>query len=237
MNFESVLANAREQGRNLLNEVEAKQLLGDAGIPVVPTVLASTAEQARQQSEQIGYPVVLKIVSQDISHKSDVGGVRIGLASAEEVTTAFDEIIANAKQAVPGADISGVAVQGMADEGVEVIIGMTTDPQFGPVIMFGLGGILVEVLKDVSFRVVPLTQRDADQMIDEIKGRAILDGVRGLPPVDKSALSRALLNIAEFVQLHPEVQELDLNPMFVYPKGAVAVDARIVLASEMDDSQ
>jgi acyl-CoA synthetase (NDP forming) len=174
---------------------------------------------------------VLKIVSPDISHKSDVGGVKVGLGNADAVTAAFDEILANAKKAVPDANITGVAVQPMAPEGTEVIVGMTTDPQFGPVMMFGLGGILVEVLKDVSFRVVPLTERDAGQMIDEIKARAILDGVRGQPPVDKPALRSALLKVSEFVEHHPEIRELDLNPMFAYPDGTVAVDARIVVSS------
>jgi len=231
MNFEAVLKQARAEGRNLLNEVEAKQLLADAGVPVVTTVLATTPEAARDSAEQLGYPVVLKIVSPDISHKSDVGGVKVGLGNADAVTAAFDEILANAKKAVPDANITGVAVQPMAPEGTEVIVGMTTDPQFGPVMMFGLGGILVEVLKDVSFRVVPLTERDAGQMIDEIKARAILDGVRGQPPVDKPALRSALLKVSEFVEHHPEIRELDLNPMFAYPDGTVAVDARIVVSS------
>ncbi|HIG43681.1 MAG TPA: acetyl-CoA synthetase [Gammaproteobacteria bacterium] len=231
MTFESVLTQARAEGRSLLNEVEAKQLLAGAGIPVVNTVLATTPEEARAQAEQIGYPIVLKIVSPEIAHKSDVGGVRIGLEDGQAVTSAFEEIVSNAKQAVPGASITGVAVQNMAPAGTEVIVGMTTDPHFGPVIMFGLGGIMVEVLKDVSFRVVPLTERDAAQMIGEIKGSKMLDGVRGQPQSDKQALCKAILNVAEFVQQHPEVQELDLNPMLVYADGAIAVDARIVLAS------
>ncbi|MEX0943793.1 MAG: acetate--CoA ligase family protein [Pseudomonadales bacterium] len=231
MSFESVLSRARSEGRNLLNEVEAKQLLNDAGVPVVATVLATTAEEARARSDELGYPVVLKIVSPDISHKSDIGGVKVGLMDGNAAHAAFDEIIANVEKAVPDANITGVAVQRMAPEGIEVIVGMTTDPQFGPVVMFGLGGILVEVLKDVSFRVVPLTERDATQMIDEIKARVILDGVRGQPPADKAAIRSAILKVAEFIEQHPEVQELDLNPMLVYPEGAVAVDARIVVSA------
>jgi acyl-CoA synthetase (NDP forming) len=212
MTFESVLAQARSESRELLNEVEAKQLLQDAGVPVVTTLLATTREEARAHAELVGYPVVLKIVSPDITHKSDVGGVIVGLQDASAVTSAFEEIVANAKSAVSNADITGVAVQPMAPEGIEVIVGMTTDPQFGPVMMFGLGGIMVEVLKDVSFRLVPLKERDALQMIDEIKGRAVLDGVRGRPPVDKSALCNAMLKVSEFIESHPEIQELDLNP-------------------------
>lgn len=229
MTFESVLAEARREGRNLLSEVEAKQLLADAGVPVVETVLARTAEEASAEADRLGYPVVLKIVSPDISHKSDVGGVRIGLGNAGDVLTAFDEVVSNARAAVKDARITGVAVQSMAPEGTEVIVGMTTDDQFGPVMMFGLGGVLVEVLKDVVFRVVPLEERDADQMIDEIKLSAILEGVRGQLPADKAALKSAILKVAKFVEQHPEVQELDLNPMFVYPHGALAVDARILI--------
>lgn len=229
MNFEEVLDQARSEGRDLLNEVEAKQLLADAGVPVVATILASTAEEAIKTADELGYPVVLKIVSPDISHKSDVGGVKVGLVDSNAVSAAFDEIVANAKKAVPDARITGVAVQSMAPEGTEVIVGMTTDPQFGPVIMFGLGGILVELLKDVTFRVVPLEERDARQMVDEIKGRALLDGIRGQPPLDKAALHNAILKVAAFVEKHPQVRELDLNPMLVYPEGAVAVDARIVV--------
>lgn len=231
MTFASVLTLARSEGRNLLNEIEAKQLLQEAGIPVTTTVLARTREEARTLAERVGYPVVLKIVSPDIAHKSDVGGVKVGLADGAAVDAAFEEIVASAKKAVPNANITGVAVQNMAPPGTEVIVGMTTDPQFGPVMMFGLGGIMVEVLKDVSFRIVPLTERDAAQMIDEIKGHAVLEGVRGQPPVDKAALCDAILKVAAFVEQHPEIQEIDLNPMFAYADGAIAVDARIIISA------
>lgn len=230
MNVESVANKARAEGRSLLSEIEAKELLHDAGVPVVRTVLTTTEEEARIQAAQIGYPVVLKIVSPDISHKSDIGGVKVALEDDAAVTAAFKEIIANANNAVPDARITGIAVQHMAPEGTEVIIGMTTDPQFGPVVMFGLGGIMVEVLQDVSFRVVPLAERDAEQMIDEIKGQAILDGVRGRPPVDKAAIKSAILKVSEFVERNRDIQELDLNPMLVYRDGAIAVDARIVIS-------
>lgn len=230
MTFESVLAKARAEDRSLLNEVEVKQLLQDAGIPVVTTVLATTQEEAVTEARRVGYPVVLKVVSPDIAHKSDVGGVMIGLQDKVAVAAAFDEILANAKKAVKGADITGVAVQNMAPAGIEVIVGMTSDPQFGSVMMFGLGGIMVEVLKDVSFRLIPLTERDAMQMIDEIKGSAILEGVRGKPPVDKNALCDAILKVAAFIESHPEVKELDLNPIIAYPKGVIAVDARMVVS-------
>lgn len=230
MSFESVIAQARAEGRTLLNEVEAKSLLKDAGVSVANTTLATSAAEAQAQAEAAGYPVVLKIVSPDIAHKSDVGGVKLNLKDKAAVAAAYDEIVANSKKAVANARIAGVAVQHMAPQGTEVIVGMTTDPQFGPVLMFGLGGIMVEVLKDVSFRLVPLVDKDADQMISEIKGRPVLEGVRGQPASDIKALKQTILKVSEFVEKHPEVRELDLNPVFAYPDGAMAVDARIVIS-------
>lgn len=232
MSVATVAKQARAEGRRLLSEIEAKELLDEAGVPVARTVLATTETEARAKADELGYPVVLKIVSPDIAHKSDIGGVKVGLEDGDAVAAAFAEIMANAKKAQPKARITGIAVQQMAPSGTEVIVGMTTDPQFGPVIMFGLGGILVEVMKDVSFRVVPLEERDATLMIDEIQGKAILDGVRGQPPADRGAIKDALLRVSEFVEQNPDVQELDLNPMLVYPDGAIAVDARIVIAEE-----
>jgi acyl-CoA synthetase (NDP forming) len=179
----------------------------------------------------IGFPVVMKIVSPDIIHKSDVGGVRVGLESADAVRAAFDEVTAAVQRVQPSAQIEGVAVQKMAPPGTEVIIGMSKDAQFGPVLMFGLGGVLVEVLKDVSFRIVPLEERDARQMIEEIKGYPVLQGVRGQPPADLGALRSLLLKLSEFVEANPQIEELDLNPVFAYEKGAIAVDARIVVGA------
>ena len=230
MTFATILAQARAEGRTLLNEVEAKELLREAGVPATAATLAKTRSEAQSQATTMGYPVVLKVVSQDIAHKSDVGGVKLNLADSDAVGAAFDDIMKNAKAAEPNARIAGVSVQEMAKQGTEVIIGMTTDPQFGPVMMFGLGGIMVEVLKDVSFRLVPLEAKDADQMMAEIKGKPILDGVRGQPPADLAALRATILKVSEFVQKHPEVRELDLNPVFAYPDGALAVDARIVVS-------
>ena len=230
MTFETVLAQARAEGRTLLNEVEAKELLREAGVPATAATLAKTRSEAQSQATTMGYPVVLKVVSPDIAHKSDVGGVKLNLVDSEAVGVAFDEIMKNSKAAEPNARIAGVSVQEMAKQGTEVIVGMTTDPQFGPVMMFGLGGIMVEVLKDVSFRLIPLEAKDADQMMAEIKGRPILDGVRGQPPADLAALRSTILKVSEFVEKHPEVRELDLNPVFAYPDGALAVDARIVIS-------
>ncbi|GBD23189.1 hypothetical protein HRbin29_00847 [bacterium HR29] len=230
MSFAAVLAQARSEGRTLLTEVEAKSALAEAGIPVVETRLARSREEAQRIAGELGFPVVLKIVSPDIAHKSDVGGVKLNLADAEAVGRAWDEIMAAVRAAEPTARIEGVSVQRMAKPGIEVIVGMTTDPQFGPVMMFGLGGIMVEVLKDVAFRLVPLEEKDAAEMIDEIRARPILDGVRGQPGGDIAALRQLLLAVSRFVESHPEVRELDLNPVFVYPDGVVAVDARMVVA-------
>jgi len=225
-----VIASARAQGRRLLNEVEAKEVLAEAGVPVVPARLARTREEAMAFAREGGFPAVLKVVSNDIAHKSDVGGVKLDLADEAAVGAAFDQIMAAVKAAAPQAAVDGVSVQKMAAPGTEVIVGVNTDPQFGPVLMFGLGGILVELLEDVAFRIVPIEPRDARRMIREIKGFKLLEGFRGAPPADVGALEALLLKVSAFVDSHPEVAEMDLNPVFAYPDGAVAVDARIVLS-------
>lgn len=226
----SIVEQARAEGRTILTEIEAKQMLEDAGVPVSPARLAKTRDAAVAEAEKLGYPIVLKIVSPQITHKSDVGGVALGLTSSAEVGDAFDRVVASAKQHEPSATIDGVAVQRMEKAGTEVIIGVTKDPQFGPVLMFGLGGVLVEVLKDVAFRVIPIEQRDARQMIEEIKGYPLLQGYRGSDPADLAQLQALLMKVSAFVEAHPEVAELDLNPVFAYKDGAIAVDARVVLA-------
>ena len=224
------IASARADGRTLLTEVESKQLLHDAGIRVTQARLATTGDEAAAAADAIGYPAVLKVVSGEIAHKSDVGGVELGLADAAAVRSAYDRILAAAKEHAPGARVDGVSVQEMAKQGTEVIIGITTDPQFGPVLAFGLGGIMVEVLKDVAFRIVPLESRDARQIVREVRGFAVLEGVRGRPGSDIDALEAMILQVSQFASDHPEVAELDLNPVFAYPDGAIAVDARVVLA-------
>ena len=224
------IATARAEGRTLLNEVESKELLGSAGIPVVPTRFAGSADEAASIAAEVGFPVALKVVSPEITHKSDVGGVELNLADASAVREAYERIVTNAKRAAPAASVDGVSVQQMAKPGTEVIVGLTTDPQFGPVMMFGLGGIMVEVLKDVAFRIVPLEPRDAKQMVREIKAFPVLEGIRGRAPADLDALERLILQVSSFAEMHPEVAEIDLNPVFAYPDGALAVDARIVIS-------
>lgn len=230
MPIAQVIEGARSQGRTVLTEIESKQVLAEAGIPVAMAQLAKSADEAAQLAGKAGFPAVLKIVSPEITHKSDIGGVKVGLASAAEVRQAFGDIVAAAKKAEPKARIDGVAVQKMAPAGTEVIVGMSKDPQFGPVLMFGLGGIFVEVLKDVAFRIVPLEPRDARQMVREIKGFPVLEGVRGQLAADVAALEKLILKLSEFVEAHPEIEELDLNPVFAYADGCIAVDARIVIA-------
>ncbi len=212
-----------------LNEVEAKKMLGKAGINVTDTRLATSKEESVALSITVGYPVVLKIVSPEVVHKSDAGGVKIGLINSAQVEKAYEEIITSVSTKYPGAKITGIAVQPMAQTGTEVIIGMTRDSQFGPTLMFGLGGIFVELLEDVSFRVIPISKLDASEMIKEIKGYRILTGFRGHPPLDLKALEEMLIRVSDFIQANPQIKELDLNPVFAYPEGAIAVDARIIL--------
>lgn len=226
----NVIERARAEGRTLLNEVESKELLEAAGIATSGAHLARTVDEAVAVAESIGYPVVLKVLSADISHKSDVGGVALNLADAAAVRGAYERMMAAVRAAEPHAAVDGVSVQRQAAPGTEAIVGVTTDPQFGPVVMFGLGGVLVEVLRDVAFRIVPLEPRDAHQIVREIKGFPLLQGYRGAPPSDLAALEDLILKVSKFVEAHPEVEELDLNPVFAYPDGAVAVDARIIVS-------
>ena len=229
MIVDDILSKAKKEKRLVLTEIEAKQILNEAGINCTDTRLAVDKTQAVALSEEIGYPVVLKISSVDITHKSDAGGVKVNLEDRSRVEAAFDEIMASCKAAVPDANIEGVAVQGMAEKGTEVIIGMTKDPSFGPVLMFGLGGIFVELLKDVAFRIVPLDKNDASDMINDIKGKKLLEGYRGQDPADIPFLEDMLLKLSKLVDKTEGIAEIDMNPVFAYKQGAVVVDARIIL--------
>jgi len=231
-----ILDRARSEARTVLTEVESKELLKQWGIPVIETKMARTKREVISMSKETGFPVVLKINSPDIVHKSDSGGVRLGLANATQVGNAYSEIMSSVKQKYPKAAIRGVSVQRLAPPGIEVIIGMSKDQQFGPVIMFGLGGIMVEVLKDVSFRIVPVTKRDATEMIKEIKGYPLLQGYRGQEPASIPALEELIVNVSQFAEQNPQIKELDLNPIFAYKDKATAVDARIILEEQIIDS-
>ncbi|MDR0492586.1 MAG: acetate--CoA ligase family protein [Nitrososphaerota archaeon] len=224
-----IINQAKEEGRKALLEPEAKTICAEYGISVNKFSLATSEKEAVEQAEKIGYPIVLKIVSQDIIHKSDAGGVKVNLKTAAEVEVAYKTILENAKKYKADAKIDGIIVQEMAPQGTEVIVGAVKDPQFGPTVMFGLGGIFVELLKDVNFRVAPLTIVDAKEMITQLKAFPLLNGYRGSEPRDIDALAQILCEVSKLILDNPEIKELDLNPVMAYPKGAKTVDARIIL--------
>jgi acyl-CoA synthetase (NDP forming) len=216
------------RGGEPLSEFGCKQILKRYGIPVTREGLATSADMAVELSRSLGYPVALKAQSGQILHKTEAGVIKLNLASDEEVRRAYKEVLANARSYAPQAHLEGVLVQEMVRDGVEVIVGVTKDPVFGPAIMFGLGGIFVEALRDVSFRIAPLTRADAEEMIDEIRGRRVLQGMRGKSPADRAALIDTILRVSQLVTDHSDqIDELDLNPLVVLPKGAKVVDALI----------
>lgn len=219
---------ARKGGRNHLLEPEAKAVCAEYEIPVTRFGMAKTEEEAVRLAEEIGYPVVLKIVSPDIIHKFDAGGVILDCKSPEEAKEAYIKILKDVKKHKPEAKVVGILVEEMAPPSTEVIVGATKDPHFGPALMFGLGGVFVEVLKDITFRIAPITEQDAQEMVTEVKAYPILKGFRGHPPVDLNAIAKILLNTSKMVMDHPEIKELDLNPIMVYEKSAKTVDARII---------
>jgi len=224
-----IFEDVRSEGRKFLLEHEAKTVCKEYGIPVTEMKIAYTAEEAAKYSEQIGYPTVLKIVSPDVLHKVDVGGVILNVNSQEEARNAYNQIIENVKKHKPAAKISGILIQEMAPCATEIIVGSIKDSQFGQTLMFGLGGTFVEVMKDVSFRIAPITEEDAQEMISEIKAYPILQGYRGQAPRDIDAITKILLNTSKLIMDHQDIKELDLNPVMVYEKGAKTVDARIIL--------
>jgi len=231
---QKIIAAVRRDGRRTLLEHEAKELFAIHGAPVSKDLVAQTEDEAVEIAQKIGQAVVLKIVSPDILHKSDAGGVRIKLKTEKEIRSAFKEISKNARNYNDRADIRGILVSPMADEGVEVIIGTKYDDQFGPVIMYGLGGIMVEILQDVSFRVLPITRTAARKMIEQTKSFPIINGARGNPLRDQKAIRRLLMLCSEIVVAYPEIEEMDLNPVIVHENGLSIVDARVILKS--DDS-
>ncbi len=229
-----VFEDVRAEGRVSVGEAESRAIAKAYGLRLPQSELAATAEEAVKVADSIGYPVVLKIASPDILHKTDVGGVKVGLGNASDVRDAFDLIVYRAQRYVPDARIWGCLVQEMVPtDGIEVLVGMSKDPQFGPLVTFGLGGILVEALKDVTFRVAPFGREDAEAMLDEIRAHSLLRGVRGRPPADREALVETLLRIGQMVTDFPEIVEMDINPLMVYEqgRGAVALDMRLVLKS------
>jgi len=225
----NLILKVRKEGRHFLLEPEAKTVCIEYGIPVTKFEVAKSEAEAVKFAEAIGFPVVLKVVSPDIIHKSDVGGVIVGLKSAGEVRDAYKRILENVKKHRANAKIVGILVQEMAPASTEVIVGAIKDPQFGPALMFGLGGIFVEVLKDVTFRVAPINEDEAREMITEVRAYPLLKGYRNMPPADIEAIIKILLNTSRLVMEHEAIKEVDLNPIMVYEKGAKTVDARIIL--------
>jgi len=225
-----IIRKALSEGRTNLLESEAKTICREYGIPTPEFKIANVAPEAVEYAEKFGYPVVLKIVSPDILHKTDVGGVLVNLKSAREVEESFHNIVENAKRFKPDAKLAGVLVQKMAPESTEVIVGALKDSQFGQTLMFGLGGVFVEILKDVTFRIAPITELDAREMIREVKAYPILKGYRRQPPADEQAIVKILLNVSKLVMEFPQIDQMDLNPIMVYEKGASVVDARIILS-------
>ena len=225
MNIAEILKKKIELDETVLTEFESKELLEEIGIQVPTQILTTSKEETVKAIEEIGFPIVLKLIAEDIIHKSDTGAVKLNLKSREDVEQAYDELIS-----IPSQKEKKISVQKMEKEPItELIIGMTTDPQFGPALMFGIGGILVELLEDVSFRIAPVTEYDCREMIKEIKGFPILDGYRGKPKADINAIVDVLMKISELVIKYEEINELDLNPVFIYEKGLICVDARIIL--------
>ena len=227
-----VLDRVAGDGRVSIGEVEAQDILRAYGFAVPSSTLAATPEEAAAAAEEIGYPVVLKIASPDILHKTDVGGVKLNLRSPEDVRDAFELIVYRAGRYVPGARVWGCVVQKMLTGGREVLIGMTRDPQFGPLVAFGLGGIYVEALRDVVFRIAPFSREQAREMVREIRAYPLLEGVRGEPPADQDAVIDAICRVGQLVTDFPAIAELDVNPLMVFEegRGAVALDMRLVLA-------
>ena len=223
-----LLKEAIEQKRKVLTVQESKKMLEKEGFPVNPTGFGQNLPEILTIAKKIGFPVAMKVSSEDIIHKSDVGGVVTGIRSESELEEQYEVMQQVISQKLPNAKIEGIIIEKM-ESGVELLIGSTLDPMFGPILAFGLGGIYVEILKDVVFRLIPIEPEDATEMLIEIKAAKILNGVRGQPPVDKKALVELLIKTSNFIANNPEIEELDLNPVFASEKGVSVVDARIIL--------
>lgn len=228
-NAHSIIQETLQQGRFELLEPEAREFAKAFGITTPEYRVATSPGDAVQAAASIGFPVVLKIVSPDISHKTDVGGVKVGIYNEKDVRAAYTEVVNNVQKNRPDAKILGVIVSEMALPAPEVIIGGLRDPQFGPAVMFGMGGVFVEIFKDISFRIAPLEEYEALEMIGEVKGSAILRGFRNSEPLDISSLAQTVLKVSKMMISLLEIKEIDMNPVLVYPKGVKAVDVRVIL--------
>jgi acetyltransferase len=226
-----LLAQAKSAGRAKLSELEVIGVLTAYGIPTAPARLAHDPEDAARAAAEVGYPVAVKIVSPQIIHKTEVGGVRTGIGTAVELKQACAEMLDSVSRRIPSATIEGLLIQRMVSGGRETIVGVSRDPAFGPLVMFGLGGIYVEALGDVVFRIAPIGSLDVHDMLKGIRGVAILEGVRGAPPVDFAALGDVVRRVSQLVLDHDDIAELDINPLLALPLGVQAVDARILLGN------
>jgi len=226
---ERILRAARQYERRALLEPEAKEICRAYQLPTPDFAVAKNSFEAVALAEKVAFPIVLKIVSRDILHKTEAGGVLLDLRSKVEVEKGYDQILDRVRRYNSNARLEGVLVQHMAPKGVEVVAGGLRDSQFGPVVLFGLGGIFVEVLKDVTFRVAPLSSLDSREMIQEIRGYSVLKGVRGQRPADEEAIEQILQRTSQIMLENPTIDQLDFNPIMVYEKGASIVDARIIL--------
>lgn len=223
---QTIIRTALKKGQKTLSEYDSKRILASYGVPISRETLVSTAKEAREAARKIGYPVVLKACSADEAHKTEKGLIAVNLSSQKELNDAFTTLSQRA-----GADYKGAyLVQEMVKGAREIMIGMHRDPSFGPSILFGLGGIFTEILQDVVFRVAPLKKRDAADMMQSIRGHKILDAVRGMPAVDKELLSNALLAVSKIALDHPEIAEIDINPLIISGNKPIAVDGLVVLS-------
>ncbi|MDY6967441.1 MAG: acetate--CoA ligase family protein [Spirochaetota bacterium] len=221
--MQEIIKKAVERGQKALSEYDSKRVIEKAGVPITKEELASSKDEAVEQSKKIGYPVVLKGCSDTLMHKTESGMVKLGLNNDVDVANAYEEIMGK------GIKLDGVLVQEMIQGQREFVIGLTRDPQFGPCVMFGLGGIFTEVLKDVSFRIAPITEFDASEMIEEIKTKKLLDEFRGSPAVDRSVLIKALIGIGNLGVEYDDIAEIDINPLIIAGDKPVAVDSLVVL--------
>jgi len=229
---DKIIRTALDNSHMSLLEPDAKSLCKAYGMLVPSFGVARTVDEASKFAEGIGFPVVLKVVSYDILHKTDSGGVLLDLKTPSEVKQGFSQVMAHVKEFKPRAVVDGVLVEKMMPKGIEVIVGGFVDPQFGQTLMFGLGGIHVEILRDVVLRVCPVAERDARDMLQELRGHALLNGYRGQPPADENRLIEVLLKASKLMMEHSEIEQMDLNPVIAYEKGAYVIDARIILRAE-----
>ncbi len=219
---------ALKEGTKALTLELSRDIMEFAGVPFNKSGMSHSPEEAVKIADEIGYPVVMKVVSPQVIHKTEFGGVEVGVRSAADVEAKYTEIVGRVKAKAPDADIEGILLEEMV-KGTELIIGMIDDAQFGPMLMFGIGGIFVEVYKDVSFRLIPITEGDAGEMLNELQGSALLKGVRGMPGADPKELTDILMSVSNLIVEHKQIKELDLNPLMITERGTIAVDARIII--------